>query len=105
MSKLVCQLSLRYLLLPYWGILFTRMQPNMSLKSKVFTADAPKPGGPYSQGLLLETNPKNKMLFLSGQLPLDPKTMRFVEGGIKEQTRQTLNNLGSVLKACGADFK
>ncbi len=44
------------------------------------------------------------MVFTSGQLPLDPKTMAFVEGGIKEQARKSLENLKAVLEESGASL-
>jgi len=44
------------------------------------------------------------MVFTSGQLPLDPKTMTFVEGGIKEQARKSLENLKAVLEESGASL-
>jgi 2-iminobutanoate/2-iminopropanoate deaminase len=67
------------------------------MKQKIHTDLAPAAIGPYSQGLAFKD-----MVFTSGQLPLDPKTMVFVEGGIKEQSRQSLANLKAVLEAGGA---
>lgn len=61
--------------------------------------NAPKAVGPYSQAI--ETN---GFVFASGQLPIDPATNAFVEGGVKEQTRQSLTNAQSVLKAAGLDL-
>ena len=61
--------------------------------------NAPKAVGPYSQAI--ETN---GFVFASGQLPIDPATNAFVEGGGKEQTRQSLTNAQSVLKAAGLDL-
>ncbi len=63
------------------------------------TENAPSAIGPYSQALSFE-----KLVFTSGQLPLDPKTMAFVEGGIKEQARQSLMNLKAILEAGGASL-
>ena len=45
-----------------------------------------------------------EFLFLSGQIGLNPETGKLVEGGIKEQTKQALNNLGAVLKEAGMDY-
>ena len=44
------------------------------------------------------------MVFASGQLPIDPATGNFAEGGIKEQTRQSLTNAQNILKEAGTDF-
>ena len=63
------------------------------------TLKAPAAIGPYSQAI--ETN---GFVFASGQIPLDPSTGEFVEGGIKEQTRQSLTNVQSILKAAGTDL-
>lgn len=67
------------------------------MKQKIHTDLAPAAIGPYSQGLAFKD-----MVFTSGQLPLIPETMTFVEGGIKEQSRQSLANLKAVLEASGA---
>jgi 2-iminobutanoate/2-iminopropanoate deaminase len=62
-------------------------------KKHVFTAQAPKPIGPYSQGVI-----SGGLLFLSGQIPIDPQTAEVVEGDISAQTEQVLKNLMAVLK-------
>ncbi len=46
----------------------------------------------------------NGFVFASGQIPIDPATGNFVEGGIKEQTRQSLTNAQNILKAAGTDL-
>lgn len=61
--------------------------------------NAPKAVGPYSQAI-----EANGFVFASGQLPIDPATNAFVEGGVKEQTRQSLTNAQSVLKVAGLDL-
>jgi len=53
-------------------------------------------GGHYSPGIIA-----GGMLYVSGQLPIDPETGRIAEGGIREQTRQALSNVGRVLAAAG----
>ena len=63
-------------------------------KKHVTTQDAPKPIGPYSQGVIA-----GGLLFLSGQIPLDPQTNELVQGDIEVQTEQVLKNLIAVLKA------
>lgn len=60
--------------------------------------NAPAAIGPYSQAVVA-----NNFAFLSGQIPLDPKTMKLVEGGIEEQTRQVFSNIQAVLSHVGAD--
>ena len=45
------------------------------------------------------------MLFVSGQVPFVPETMEIVEGGVKEQTAQSLKNVEAILKEAGLDFK
>lgn len=67
------------------------------MKKIVQTENAPAAIGPYSQGVALE-----KLVFTSGQLPLDPETMAFPEGGIIEQARQSLANLKAVLEEAGS---
>ena len=65
----------------------------------IHTDNAPAAIGPYSQAIEV-----NGFVFASGQIPLDPKTGTFVEGGIKGQTRQALTNASSILKAAGTDL-
>ena len=62
-------------------------------KKHVVTSNAPKPIGPYSQGVIA-----GGLLFLSGQIALDPKTNEMVSGDIEAQTDQVLKNLVAVLK-------
>jgi 2-iminobutanoate/2-iminopropanoate deaminase len=64
---------------------------------------APKAIGPYSQAIVV-VPPQGGMVFCSGQIPLDPATGQVVEGGIREQTRRVLDNLGAVLEAAGCGF-
>jgi len=70
------------------------------MKRIIYTESAPKAVGPYSQAV--ETN---GLLFISGQIPIDPAIGKIVEGGIKEQTHQVLKNIGAILKAAGYDYK
>ena len=62
-------------------------------KKHVTSPDAPKPIGPYSQGVI-----SGGLLFVSGQIPLDPATGQMVEGDIAVQTERVLKNLLAVLK-------
>ncbi|MEM3995626.1 MAG: RidA family protein [Pyrobaculum sp.] len=66
------------------------------MKEVVFTEAAPKPIGPYSQAVRV-----GNLLFVAGQIPADPKTGEVVRGGIREQTRQVLENIKAVLEAAG----
>ncbi|MBW6508315.1 MAG: RidA family protein [Desulfuromonadales bacterium] len=68
-------------------------------KKVITTPAAPAAIGPYSQAIQT-----GDLLFCSGQIPLDPATGEMVDGGIEEQTRQVLGNLGEVLKAAGANY-
>ena len=63
------------------------------MRKHVDSAEAPKPIGPYSQGVVA-----GGFMFVSGQIPLDPLTNELVEGGIEAQTEQVLKNLMAVLK-------
>ena len=63
------------------------------------TDKAPAAFGPYSQAI-----EANGFIFASGQLPIDPSTNAFAEGGVKEQTRQSLTNARNVLAAAGVDL-
>ncbi len=65
----------------------------------VAPADGPPPVGPYSPAVVDE---KNGTVYLSGQVPLDPKTGKLVEGDIATQTRQALENVRSVLTSAGS---
>ena len=67
------------------------------MKKALATNNAPAAIGPYSQGIAAN----GTMYFLSGQLPIDPTTGAFPEGGIKEQTRQSLLNARAILESEG----
>jgi 2-iminobutanoate/2-iminopropanoate deaminase len=62
-------------------------------KKHVSTPQAPKPIGPYSQGVI-----SGGLLFVSGQIPIDPKKDDLVEGDIKAQTEQVMKNIMAILK-------
>ena len=63
----------------------------------IHTEKAPAAIGPYSQAIDSGTG----LVFLSGQLPIDPATGAFPEGGIREQTRQSLRNAAAILTEAG----
>ena len=69
----------------------------------VATDSAPKAIGPYSQAIVIE--PKlEKLIFVSGQIPIDPATGNLVEGPIADQTKQVMSNLAAILEAAGANL-
>ncbi len=69
------------------------------MKKIIQTENAPKAIGPYSQAV-----EHNGTLYISGQIPINPETGQIVEGGIKEQTRQVMENIKAILKASGYTF-
>src|SRR5262245_65657834 len=69
------------------------------MKHAMSSQGAPKAIGPYSPAVRA-----GQLLFVSGQLALDPATGNMVEGGITEQTRRALDNIGELLLAAGRSF-
>lgn len=74
----------------------------MSAK-KIETNDAPKAIGPYSQGVSIPM--RGELLFISGQLPIDPKTVTLIEGDIVRQTHRVIDNLEAILEKAGSNLK
>ena len=70
------------------------------MKERIHSDLAPKAIGPYSQAMKV-----GKMLYMSGQIPLNPETMTLVEGDIRLQTQRVLKNMAAVLDAAGASFE
>jgi 2-iminobutanoate/2-iminopropanoate deaminase len=70
------------------------------MKKIINASHAPKAIGPYSQAVEV-----NGMLFVSGQIPINPETGKIVEGGIKEQTAQVMKNIGDILTEAGFTYK
>ena len=68
-------------------------------KTVIATSNAPAAIGPYSQAIRV-----GNLLYTSGQLALDPATGNFVEGGIAEQTRQSLSNVKAILNEAGTNM-
>ena len=68
----------------------------MMMKKVISTGKAPSAIGPYSQAIQV-----GNLVYTSGQIPIDPATGAFVEGGIKEQTRRSLLNVKAVLEEAG----
>jgi len=71
-------------------------QTEQRMKTRIATDQAPQAIGPYSQAIRL-----GDLLFVSGQIPLDPKTGQLVQGDIEAQTRQVMENLKAVVAAAG----
>lgn len=67
--------------------------------TEIKSAAAPAAIGPYSQAI-----EAGGMVFASGQLPIDPATGSIVEGGIEQQTHQSLHNVQAILEAAGTDL-
>lgn len=66
---------------------------------EVSTQNAPKPAGHYSQAII-----HNNIVYVSGQLPIDPRTGEKRLGSIEEQTEQALKNVSEILKAAGCNL-
>ena len=69
------------------------------MKHPIRPSAAPAAIGPYSQGIQA-----GNFVFTSGQLPIDPATGAFPDGGIREQTRQSLTNVQAILRQAGLDM-
>ncbi|CAN2041634.1 enamine/imine deaminase, redox-regulated chaperone [Candidatus Magnetomoraceae bacterium gMMP-15] len=65
----------------------------------ISTSSAPEAVGPYSQAVAA-----GNLIFVSGQIPLDPKTGEFIKGGIAEQTHRILQNIKAILEEAGTDL-
>jgi 2-iminobutanoate/2-iminopropanoate deaminase len=70
------------------------------MKSIIYTDKAPEPIGPYSQAVLT-----GNMLFISGQIPIDPATNQLITGSIGDEARQVMKNLDALLSASGLSFE
>jgi 2-iminobutanoate/2-iminopropanoate deaminase len=69
------------------------------MRQRVATDSAPKAIGPYSQAIR-----SGPLLFVSGQIPIDPATGNLISGDIAAQTRRVFENIGAILQAAGASF-
>lgn len=69
------------------------------MKKVIHTTNAPQAVGPYSQAIEI-----NDMLFISGQIPINPKTGKIIEGGVTEQTEQVMQNIEAILTEAGYTF-
>lgn len=69
------------------------------MKKIIHTSDAPEAIGPYSQAVV-----HNELVYCSGQIGLNPKTMEFAGSDVSSQARQVMENLRAVLEEAGSDF-
>ncbi|TAJ12618.1 RidA family protein [Marinilabiliaceae bacterium JC017] len=69
------------------------------MKKIISTSKAPGAIGPYSQAIEV-----NGTLYISGQIPVNPATGKIADGGIAEQTRQVMNNIGAILEEAGYSY-
>lgn len=70
------------------------------MKTVIHTDNAPKAIGPYSQAI-----EAGGMLFVSGQIPINPQTGELSNGTIQEQTKLVMDNIGAILKAAGVGYE
>lgn len=70
------------------------------MKKVITTANAPAPIGPYNQAILT-----GNTLYISGQIPMDPATGKLIEGDIKKETAQSMENLKAILTEAGMTFE
>ncbi|MEI8366284.1 MAG: Rid family detoxifying hydrolase [Parachlamydiaceae bacterium] len=75
--------------------------PRSAIK-RLETSEAPLALGPYSQGVM--TTNGNSLVFVSGQLPMDPKTGHLIAGDIQAMTKQVIENLEAILRAGGSNL-
>lgn len=69
------------------------------MKQVISTTNAPAAIGPYSQAVA-----SNGLIFISGQLGIDPKTGNLAEGGVEAQAKQSMENIKAILTEAGVDF-
>jgi 2-iminobutanoate/2-iminopropanoate deaminase len=79
---------------------FENDNTSKDMKKIVTTANAPAPIGPYNQAVLA-----GNTLYISGQIPIDPKTGDLVSGDIKKETEQSMQNLKAILAEAGMTFE
>ena len=79
-----------------FALIITNYYSLHDMKKVISTPNAPAAIGPYSQAIQV-----GNLIYTSGQIPIDPATGQFVEGGIKEQTRQSLSNIQAILQEAG----
>lgn len=70
--------------------------------TKIDTPDAPKAIGPYSQAIAIESG--YSLIFVSGQLPIDPKSGKLIEGDMRALTKQVIDNIEAILLSGGSNL-
>lgn len=73
--------------------------PQVINKQAIYTENAPAPIGTYSQAIL-----NGKTVYISGQIPMDPKTGKLIQGDFYAQIRQVFNNVSEITKAAGGNL-
>ena len=81
-----------------WILLFVFLAGGLLVKGQ--ETDTPKPVAPYSQSVMTNSG----ILFISGQIPINPKTKELVKGDIKAATKQVMENIGAILKKNSMDY-
>ena len=89
----------KHLIGVFWFILIGCANDFVEAKKVIVTTKAPAAIGPYSQAIYIDD-----VLYLAGQIALDPATGQLVAGGIEAQTQRVMQNLGAVLEASGFSF-
>ena len=84
---------------PRISIVYQVTKKKDKMMKTISTKKAPAAIGPYSQAIQV-----GNLVYTSGQIPIDPATGAFAEGGIKEQTRQSLTNVKAILNEAGLDL-
>ena len=79
-----------------FALIITNYYSLHDMKKMISTPKAPAAIGPYSQAIQV-----GNLIYTSGQIPIDPATGQLVEGGIKEQARQSLSNIQAILQEAG----
>ncbi|PXX26730.1 2-iminobutanoate/2-iminopropanoate deaminase [Arenibacter sp. ARW7G5Y1] len=77
-----------------------KIKINYNMKKIITTTNAPAPIGPYNQAVMA-----GNTLYISGQIPIDPKTGELVSGDIKKETEQSMQNLKAILTEAGMTFE
>jgi 2-iminobutanoate/2-iminopropanoate deaminase len=80
-------------------ILYFCTDKNLIMKRIIYTENAPKAVGPYSQAV-----ENGNTLYISGQVAIDPSTGKMIEGDVQKQTGQVLKNIGAILEAAGYTY-